>query len=77
VLLDAPAEGQEVREEVRQALAATGDRIEDLHVWQIGPGHFAAIVSIASHRPKPARDYKALLSPIHELSHVTIEVQGL
>lgn len=77
VLLDAPAEGPQVRQEIEDILAATGDTLKDLHVWQIGPGHFAAIVSVASATPQPAQHYKALLLPVHELSHVTVEVQAL
>ena len=77
VLLDAPAEGPQIRQEIEDILAATGDTLKDLHVWQIGPGHFAAIVSVASATPQPAQHYKALLLPVHELSHVTVEVQAL
>ncbi|WP_287952621.1 CDF family Co(II)/Ni(II) efflux transporter DmeF [Diaphorobacter sp.] len=77
VLLDAPAEGPQVRQEIEDILSATGDTLKDLHVWQIGPGHFAAIVSVASATPQPAQHYKALLLPVHELSHVTVEVQAL
>lgn len=77
VLLDAPVEGAEIRQEIQEALAATGDHIQDLHVWQIGPGHFAAIVSIVSAMPRDPRAYKALLAPVHELSHVTVEVLPL
>lgn len=77
VLLDAPAEGPQVRQEIEDILAATGDTLKDLHVWQVGPGHFAAIVSVASATPQPAQHYKALLLPVHELSHVTVEVQVL
>ena len=77
VLLDAPAEGPQVRQEIEDILAATGDTLKDLHVWQIGPGHFAAIVSVASATPQPAQHYKTLLLPVHELSHVTVEVQAL
>ena len=77
VLLDAPAEGPQVRQEIEDILAATGDTLKDQHVWQIGPGHFAAIVSVASATPQPAQHYKALLLPVHELSHVTVEVQAL
>lgn len=76
VLLDAPAEGPQVRQEIEDILAATGDTLKDLHVWQIGPGHFAAIISVASATPQPAQHYKALLLPVHELSHVTVEVQA-
>lgn len=77
VLLDAPAEGPQVRQEIEDILAATGDTLKDLHVWQVGPGHFAAIISVASATPQPAQHYKALLLPVHELSHVTVEVQAL
>lgn len=77
VLLDAPAEGPQVRQEIEDILSATGDTLKDLHVWQVGPGHFAAIVSVASATPQPAQHYKALLLPVHELSHVTVEVQAL
>ena len=76
-LLDAPAEGPQIRQEIEDILAATGDTLKDLHVWQVGPGHFAAIISVASATPQPAQHYKALLLPVHELSHVTVEVQAL
>jgi len=39
--------------------------------------HFAAIVSISSKRPFSVGAYKALLVPIYELSHVTVEVETL
>lgn len=77
VLLDAPREAAAACQEIRQALALTGDTVRDLHVWQVGPGHLAAIVSIASERPQSVAAYKALLAPIHALSHVTVEVEPL
>lgn len=75
VLLDAAAEGQEVQQEIREAMEPTGSRVADLHVWQVGPGHFAAIISLMAQEPKEPAHYKALLAHIHELSHVTVEVQ--
>ncbi|HRO51557.1 CDF family Co(II)/Ni(II) efflux transporter DmeF [Alicycliphilus denitrificans] len=75
VLLDAAAEGQEVRQEIHEAMQPTGSEVTDLHVWQVGPGHFAAIVSLMAREPKEPAHYKALLAHIHELSHVTVEVQ--
>ncbi len=75
VLLDAAAEGQEVRQEIREAIEPTGSQVADLHVWQVGPGHFAAIISLMAQEPKEPAHYKALLAHIHELSHVTVEVQ--
>ena len=75
VLLDAAAEGQDVRQEIREAMAPTGSQVTDLHVWQVGPGHFAAIVSLMAREPREPAHYKALLAHIHGLSHVTVEVQ--
>ena len=75
VLLDAAAEGQDVRQEIREAMAPTGRQVTDLHVRQVGPGHFAAIVSLMAREPREPAHYKALLAHIHELSHVTVEVQ--
>lgn len=75
VLLDASAEGEEVQLEIREAMAPTGSKVTDLHVWQVGPGHFAVIVSLTAPEPKEPLHYKALMAQIHELSHVTVEIQ--
>ncbi|ENO90017.1 CDF family Co(II)/Ni(II) efflux transporter DmeF [Thauera linaloolentis] len=75
VLLDAAGEGMAVRQEIREAIEPTGDRITDLHVWQLGPGHFGAIISVAARTPQAPAHYKLRLAHIHELSHVTVEVQ--
>lgn len=75
VLLDAAAEGEQVRLEIREAMEPTGSEVTDLHVWQVGPGHFAAIVSLMAAEPQEPAHYKSLLAHIHELSHVTVEVQ--
>ena len=59
------------------AIEADGDRITDLHVWQVGPGHHAAIVSIVTAQPRPLKTYRAKLAHIHDLSHLTVEVDAL
>ncbi len=55
------------------------NRISDLHVWRVGPGHFAIIISLVSHNPKAPEYYKELLKEfrgggINKLSHITVEV---
>ena len=50
------------------------NRISDLHVWRVGPGHFAVIISLVSHTPQAPDYYKALLKDFHGLSHITVEV---
>jgi cation diffusion facilitator family transporter len=75
VLLDAVPQGEELRAEICEALESEGECIIDLHVWQVGPGHHAAIVALASEKPKEPAHYRAQLAHIHELSHVTVEVE--
>lgn len=60
---------------IRKRLEVDGDRISDLHLWQIGPGHRAAIVTIVTDRPQAPAVYKKRIGGVAELSHVTIEVE--
>ena len=39
-------------------LEQRGDRLSDLHLWRVGPGHIAAIVSVVSDHPEPPSAYK-------------------
>ncbi len=73
VLLDA-ASDPHLDKAVRHRLEEGHDRIADLHIWRLGPGHHAAIVSLVSDAPKPVDYYKERLSDVHGLSHLTIEV---
>lgn len=74
VLLDQEASGGKV-EQIRARIEQDADnRVVDLHLWQVGTGHLALVVSIMTHRPRPPAHYKALLHGIGQLSHVTVEV---
>jgi cation diffusion facilitator family transporter len=73
VLLDiVPSRG--LADRVRSRLEVEGDRVADLHLWQLGPGHAGLIAAVVSERPQPPQAYKARLADIGGLSHVTIEV---
>jgi cation diffusion facilitator family transporter len=74
VLLDVVPEGKTLPGEIRNAIETEDDRITDLHVWQVGPGHYAAIVAIVTAKPRDAAFYKGRLLALEELSHVTVEV---
>ncbi|KUO56771.1 MAG: cation transporter [Sphingomonadales bacterium BRH_c42] len=74
VLLDYIPEHEVLQEEVRSAIESEHDEVVDLHVWQLGPGHHGAIISISSSDPKPVAAYRARLADFDELAHVTIEV---
>ena len=60
---------------VRARLEAGDDRVTDLHLWQVGPGHCAAVISLISDKPKLPAVYKKRLRGLKGLSHVTIEVE--
>ena len=76
ILLDRTPESSDLPDELRRAVEADGDSmIADLHVWQVSPGKFSAIVSIVAHEPKPSDFYREMFREHEELVHVTIEVQ--
>ncbi|TAJ72934.1 MAG: cation transporter [Phenylobacterium sp.] len=66
----------ELTAEVRRRLSDEGERIIDLHLWRLGPGHHAVIAVIAATHPKPVATYRARLAGLAGLSHVTVEVRG-
>ncbi len=74
ILLDAcpdPGMAQLIATRIEQK----GDRISDLHLWRVGPGHMAAIISVVSDDPRSPRQYKRRLAGLPGLSHITIEVE--
>ena len=74
VLLDMRTAGG-LAEQITHELETEMDRITDLHVWRIGPGHSSAVVSMVCDQPLPPSAYKRRLSAIPGLSHVTVEVE--
>ena len=38
------------------------DRVSDLHLWRLGPGHLAAVISLVTHEPRAPDQYKKRLS---------------
>jgi cation diffusion facilitator family transporter len=74
VLLDVSAD-KNIETVIRDRLETKGDRVTDLHLWQVGPGHRAAVISILSDNPLPPATYKRRLQGLRGLSHVTVEVE--
>jgi cation diffusion facilitator family transporter len=72
ILVDASANTSLVRE-IREAIEDGDAVITDLHVWQVGPGKFAAIISLIADRPLEPSDYAARVRIHEELVHVTVE----
>jgi len=62
-------------ERMRALIEADGDQLTDLHLWRLGPGHLAAILSVATGQPRGPDYYQSLLRRFRALSHVTVQVQ--
>ena len=65
---------REVEQEIRRAVENGGDRLNDLHVWRLGPSHLGAIVSVVTTESRDSGFYRGLLTRFRSLSHITIEV---
>src|SRR5215510_3181543 len=63
-------------QKIADRLEQNGDRIFDLHLWRVGPGHVAGIVSLLSSQPQSPSAYRKRLADLRSLSHVTIEVEA-
>ena len=74
VLLDMTPD-QTMAQRMRDVIETDGDRLTDLHLWRLGPGHLGAIVSVATPRQRGPDYYQSLLGRFRSLSHVTIQVQ--
>jgi cation diffusion facilitator family transporter len=74
ILLDVNPD-QRMAATLRQTIEADGDRVSDLHLWRLGPGHLGAIVAVTTARPRGPDFYRAQLSGFASLSHLTVEVQ--
>lgn len=74
VLLDVNP-SPELTAEIRQRMEAGGERLLDLHLWRLGPGHHAAIVVVEAQTPLASEAYRARLAGLPGLSHVTVETR--
>ncbi|WP_268797913.1 CDF family Co(II)/Ni(II) efflux transporter DmeF [Pseudomonas huanghezhanensis] len=65
-------------QEIREILESSGDvRITDLHVWRVGPEARAAIVSVMGDATVDADSIRQRLSPVHEVTHLTVEYRSV
>ena len=76
-MLDYRGHSDPLEMKIREVISAEGDRITDLHVWQLGPGHHAAIVALVTEDRREPAVYRDRLIEAAGLSHVTVEVNSL
>ncbi|MFI4975780.1 MAG: CDF family Co(II)/Ni(II) efflux transporter DmeF [Caulobacterales bacterium] len=73
ILLDMNPD-QRLAQRMREAIESGGDRVADLHLWRLGPGHLGAIVAVSTVEPRDSDFYKDRLAGFPSLSHLTVEV---
>lgn len=65
---------QQLQRKVAAVIESEPDhQIADLHIWRVSSDHYAVMVSIVSHEPKDADYFKDKLTPMVQLSHITVE----
>ena len=74
ILLDGAVD-ESTQAAIRRAIEGEADNmIADLHVWHVGPRHYAVSVSVVTHQTRTPEHYKRLLEDIPRLAHVVVEV---
>jgi cation diffusion facilitator family transporter len=74
ILLDMTPD-RAMAQRMRDTIEADGDRLTDLHLWRLGPGHLGVIVSVSTTKHRGPDYYRRLLDRFHSLSHMTVEVE--
>jgi len=74
ILLDGSISGKELAAIQEKIEGTLDNRIADMHVWKVGPAHYAAILSIVTHYPQKINYYKELLHDFPNLAHLTVEI---
>lgn len=69
---DAPAS---IKRAVRGELERSGEHVVDLHLWSVGPGHYAVSTCILAHKPVEPETLNARLVALDGISHATVEVR--
>ena len=74
VLLDREMDNP-LTQQIRSTLESDGDAVvADLHVWRVGRDKFAAIACVVADAPLAPAEYRARLSSLEQLAHLSLEV---
>ena len=74
ILLDKSIESEYQQKVVNCIEQQADHQVADIHIWLISADHYAAEITIVSHKPFAAEYYRKLLQPFDRLAHLTIEV---
>ena len=77
VLLDAEMDAPVVAEVREVVESLPGEPVlRDLHVWRVGKGKYACIVSLAASNPLQVEAVRQALHVHEELVHITVEIES-
>ena len=65
----------EIERRIRMTIEDGGDKISDLHLWRLGPGHLGLILSVVTGEARGIDYYRRVLNRFPSMSHVTVEVR--
>ena len=76
ILVDASLDAR-MEAKIKAVIEEVGDKLADLHIWRLGPGHLGAVVSVVTHeQQRGPQFYHLRLGRFKGLSHLTVEVSG-
>jgi cation diffusion facilitator family transporter len=76
ILLDMNPD-RRMADNLKRSIENEGDRLVDLHLWRLGPGHLGAILSVATATQRKEQYYRTKVARFRSLSHLTIEVRHI
>ncbi|MBU3915279.1 CDF family Co(II)/Ni(II) efflux transporter DmeF [bacterium] len=61
--------------EIRNEIESDGDsKISDLHIWKVAQNKYSCVMALVSEGKYTIEEYKTRLIKVHELAHITIEI---
>jgi cation diffusion facilitator family transporter len=74
ILVDASLDAR-METKIKTIIKDAGDKVVDLHIWRLGPGHLGAVVSVVTSEPQRGPQfYHQHFGRFKGLSHLTVEV---
>jgi cation diffusion facilitator family transporter len=74
ILLQRETDGK-IADEIRKEIESDNDsKICDLHLWKVAQDQYACILSVVTSKNISIDEYKKRLKGVHELIHITIEI---
>jgi cation diffusion facilitator family transporter len=61
--------------EIKNEIECDGDsKICDLHIWKVAQNKYACIIALITGKNVSIEEYKTRLNKVHELAHITVEI---